>query len=541
MMRRDSRRRVRAACAGLAASLFVLTLDARGPVQTPQTRAGIFDASPRQTNAATVRLRMTAERAARIARANAEGLDYVPGEVIVQFRDGMSQAALARTMSAVPSASGNSRLRWAGRRAVLTSDTMADAHELAAIVGADPEVLYAEPNYLARIGPADPAGSAPLTGGARPNAVPNDPEYATRQWNFEWLQMPRAWDINPGGDPSVIVAIIDSGITTQAHTLTLPIWTGSSFTNPLVPFAVSPDLSPSRLVSPIDLIFFEAGGPVLDMDGHGTHVASTVAQETNNGFGLAGMAYNVRLMPVKVCYGYWEEMYLRAQDGIPGFASPDAGNCPFSAIAEAIEYATDNGARVINISLGGTGQSNAVRQAMQYAIERGVFISMSGGNRAQTGNQVGYPAFYGQQFGGAMAVSAVTRSRLRAPYSSTGSYIEIAAPGGSTSDGGAAGAIWQATIRRADSSTNRLFNGFPAVVEPRFDRFESTGLTGTSMAAPHVAGLAALLISQGITEPSLIEQIIRLSARDLGEPGRDDEFGYGLIDPRAALFGLGIR
>ncbi len=513
----------------------MLTADAREAPQSsgPQTREALTVGVPRQSTTAPGRLRYSSERFARMAQARADGLDYVPGEVLVKFRDGVGESAQAATLSSVGSAPTREGLRWVGDVAVVTSRDVLDSRALAASLGADPDVLWAEPNYLARAWPSSTGYSAPLTGGARPNAVPNDPEYASRQWNFDVIGMPRAWDISPGGSNTIVVAVLDTGITTEARTMTFPVWTGSSFTDASVPFAVNTDMAASRFVKPMDFIFFDEGGPVLDMDGHGTHVASTIAQDTNNGFGLAGMAYNVRIMPVKVCYGYWEVMFLNGLDGIPGFEDPDIGGCPFDALAEGVRYAVDNGAKVINISLGGTDPSNAIRAALSYAVERGAFISMSMGNRFERGNDVGYPAFYGQQFNGAMAVAAVGRSLGKAYYSSTGDYAEIAAPGGDARDGGAGGVVWQSTLRQADVSS--------ALLIPRFDRYESSGFQGTSMAAPHVAGLAALLMSRGITSPGNVESVIVQTARDLGAAGKDDEFGNGLIQPRDALFGRGIR
>ena len=173
--------------------------------------------------------------------------------------------------------------------------------------------------------------------------------------------------------------------------------------------------------------------------------------------------------------------------------------------------------------------SSFVRQALAYAVERGVFVSISGGNQGTAGTAT-YPASYATQFTGVMAVGAVDRNLARASYSSVAGHIEIAAPGGS---GGSTGAVWQSTLREDD------FTNLFAV--PRFDRYESAGFAGTSMAAPHVAGLAALLMSRGITSPSVIETIIKDTARDLGTPGRDDSFGFGLIQARDALFGRGIR
>jgi serine protease len=127
--------------------------------------------------------------------------------------------------------------------------------------------------------------------------------------------MPAAWDVVPGGSADLIVAIVDTGITVAAQTMTFPLWTGSAIQNVQMQFAVNPDLPASRLVSPRDYAFLDPQGPVVDMDGHGTHVSGTVGQATNNAFLTAGMAYNVKIMPVKVCSSYWEVMIVRAQNG----------------------------------------------------------------------------------------------------------------------------------------------------------------------------------------------------------------------------------
>ena len=132
-----------------------------------------------------------------------------------------------------------------------------------------------------------------------------------------------------------------------------------------------------------------------------------------------------------------------------------------------------------------------------------------------------------------MTVGAVGRSRRRAYYSSTGNYIEIAAPGGDVLDGGLSGVIYQEGLLDSDFDPT-------LVTVPRFDRYYSQPNQGTSMASPHIAGVAALLYAQGIKKPAAIEAAIKRFAVDLGAPGRDDEYGYGLVDARATLRGLGV-
>jgi serine protease len=238
-------------------------------------------------------------------------------------------------------------------------------------------------------------------------------------------------------------------------------------------------------------------------------------------------------MPIKVCFGYWDIQFQMSGLGIPGFTPQDAGGCPTSAVAAGIRWAADHGAKVINMSLVGSVPSTTLLDAMTYAVQHGVFIAISSGNSYQDGNPPQYPASYAQNLAGAVAVASVGRSLNHAYYSSSGPYVELAAPGGDDRDGGDNGEIWQATLCPGDSDTLR-------VIFPRFDHYCEIPLEGTSMAAPHVAGAAALLVSRGITDPALIEAMLTKTARDLGAPGRDDLYGFGLIQPRAALFGYGI-
>jgi len=494
-----------------------------------------LSASQQAVPAPVGQLQLTANRVEAFLDAHARRLNYVPGEVLVRFKPGMTPERQQRALMTLRSRPSVDALRWLpGGAAVLRDETQPDSRILAQQLAEQPEVDSAEPNYLAHI-PVSRKRAISTFSPPHLFGTPNDPDFSNYQWNLQLLDMPRAWDINPGGNPNLIVATIDSGVTTVNQSFTFPLFTGSRIENVSLPFAVSPDLPTSRLVSPRDFVFMQ-NGPVLDFDGHGTHVSSTIGEATNNGISLAGMAYNVKIMPVKVCVGYWEAMITNAQAGRSGFLVPqDFQECPFDAIVAGVHYAVDNGAKVINISLGGESPSAEMQNAITYAVQHGAFVAISMGNSYDLGNPIEYPAFYASGINGAMSVAAISKFLHHAYYSSSGSHCEISAPGGDDTDGSGLdrGFVWQVTLFFPDQDPE-------VVTVPRFDRLQRIGYEGTSMASPHVAGLAALLMSQGVTDPASIEALIRKTAKDLGQPGRDDLFGFGLIQPRAALFGFGI-
>jgi serine protease len=498
----DITRSTIAACAGLLIFSFARTMSAQTEEWTPPHP-----------------MLLTAERALSMVLAADRKLAYVPGEVLVRFRAGVNSTGQQRALMALRSRPAPSDLRWVGDVALLSDRSERDATILAAQLRAQPEVESAEPNYLYRI-----------------SATPNDPGFMQRQWNLTALDMPRAWDINPGANDSIIAAVLDTGVTAVNRSYSFQSWNGRALQNVFVPFAMNPDVKGSRIVTPKDFVFWD--GPVVDMHGHGTHVAATIGEETNNGVAEAGIAYRVKLMPVKVCVGYWEVQFALSASGYRGSVPADTGGCPTSEVAAGIRYAADNGAKVINLSLGGPEPSGLLRDALAYAVDRGAFVAIAMGNEYEDGNPVEYPAAYAAELDGVMSVGAVGPSLTRSFYSNTGSHLEISAPGGSDRDGGASGLIWQATILRSDSNP-------ASVASPRFDRYAETGFQGTSMATPHVAGVAALLISQGLSNPAAVEAVIRKTARALGTadgdtPGRNREYGFGLIQPRSALRAFGI-
>lgn len=287
-------------------------------------------------------------------------------------------------------------------------------------------------------------------------AIPNDPHY-NQQWNFRSINVEPAWDESQG--EGVTVAVIDTGVSQV------------------------PDLKQTELVKGYD--FVKDRVQADDDVGHGTHVAGTIAQSTNNNYGVAGIAYKAKIMPIKVL------------DGNGGGTVAD--------IAEGIRFAANNGADVINLSLGGFGDSHIISEAIQYAHSKDVVIVAAAGNSNQ--NAAAYPARYPHVIG----VSALDAAGLKANYSNFGAGVDISAPGGSE-----AGKVVQNTI--SPDSGEAVF----------------TGYQGTSMAAPHVAGVAALVKSAGITEPAEVLSVLKQSVRKVQEDPLN-HYGVGQLDAGQAV------
>lgn len=326
---------------------------------------------------------------------------------------------------------------------------------------------------LARVrGDADVEEAEPLVQVSALAFTPNDPEFG-KQWNLRMIHMPEAWDLSHGR--GVTVAVIDTGIAYEDR--------GD--------FIQVPDLAGARFVEGYD--FVDDTTHPNDENGHGTHVAGTIAQRTNNGVGVAGVAFEARLMPLKVL----------DRSGIGNSAD----------IADAIRWAVDHGARVLNLSLGGPGYSAVMERAVAYARGKGAVVVCAAGNSGQ--GQVSYPAAYA----GAVAVGAVGPDGQLAPYSSFGEALDIVAPGGNTRLGPGNG-ILQATIDRADFRK-------PVLAEYQ----------GTSMATPHVAGVAALLFAAGAKTPDEVEQALYAGA--VSEGSWTPRAGHGRLDALGALTALG--
>ncbi len=425
--------------------------------------------------------------------------DFVPGEVVVKMAPGTAAADLAWlaaegleerieggdgvSLFRGSRASGKSGFSFLGKGNELAA-AKRDTLELVERLNQDPRVLYAEPNYI-----------------YRPSRVPNDAGF-NLQWHYLAMKLPQAWDITVG-NVDIVVAIIDSG---------------AKFNHP--------DLGPRLTAGQMDFISDVVNA--LDGDGidgdaddpgddpnrltssyHGTHVAGTVGAVTNNGAGVAGVNWLSPLMTLRV---------LGAQ-----------GGSNFD-IAQAVRYSArlsnSSGqlptlrANVVNMSLGGFSRSQTLADAVAAAQGQNVLIVAAAGN-ATTDRQA-YPA----GFDGVVSVGATDQSGGRAPYSNFGPRIDVVATGGNTGedrDGngfvdGVLSTLWQ----QSDDTPNFVF------------------YQGTSMASPHVAGIASLMLSVNPNlTPVQLRQILRATAIDLGVPGFDNTYGAGLADPVAALRAAG--
>ncbi|WP_328460510.1 S8 family peptidase [Actinoplanes sp. NBC_00393] len=283
-------------------------------------------------------------------------------------------------------------------------------------------------------------------------AAGSDPQRSA-QWDLDTMRVPEAWQRSTGA--GVTVAVVDSGVD-DTH----------------------PDLIGQVL--PGYNAITDAPGGTTDENGHGTHVAGTIAALTGNGTGVASVAPDARILPVKV---------LGADNR--GWTSD---------FAEGVVWAADHGAQVINMSLGSTTQTGAVSTAIDYARSRNVVVVASAGNSRAQGSPTNYPA----ADAGVIGVAATDSADIVASYSNAGNYVDVAAPG-------------SGILSTVPQGGYAYYNG-------------------TSMAAPHVSAVAALLVASrpGIT-PDQVESALTSSAVDRGAPGKDVDYGYGRVDAAGAL------
>ncbi|RKY10833.1 MAG: peptidase S8 [Planctomycetota bacterium] len=393
----------------------------------------------------------------------ATGPKWAANEIVVKFKSGLSKDRINQ-INLRHAASVLYTSRFAGFKRIKVPAGKSP-QQMVEEYSREPDVKYAELNHYAYA-----------------LFVPNDTYYFL-QWHFNdasaGINIEPAWDITTG-NAGVIIAVLDTGVAYENYK----------------GFEQAPDLAGTLFVPGYN--FVKGNEHANDDDGHGTHVAGTLAQTTNNNQNVAGIAFDCSIMPVKVL----------SRRGVGTHTD----------IADGIYFAADNGADIINMSLGGAGDSTTLRNAVAYAYNQGVTIICAAGNEFQEGNLPSYPAAYDDY---CIAVGATRYDRTRAYYSNTGSYLDLAGPGGDLN-------VDQNADGYGDGILQQTFGSNP----------KDWGLwfyTGTSMAAPHVSGVAALLISTGLTGPDTIRQALEDTAIDLGPSGWDAEYGWGLVDAYAAL------
>lgn len=432
--------------------------------------------------------------------------DVIPGQMIVSYAESSTQTnsveAFARRLRMRQLGGGPRRSRLmalddAGQDTQLISRRLGRQHfrfsqfakpELAKRwrtlisikrLALSPDVESAEPNYR-----------------VRPTASVNDEAYSL-QWHYPLISVPGAWETTTG-DPGVIVAVVDTGVLSGHPDLAGQLVSGYDFIRDAGEAADGDGIDPN----PEEVI---GGGDPAAVNFHGTHVTGTIAARGNNGIGVTGVAYGARVMPLRALAssggtGYDVNQAVRYAAGLEN----DSGTFP------------DAPAQVINLSLGGGGFSASTQRLYDEINELGIIVVAAAGNESSTSPS--YPASYDN----VISVSAVNTQQQITNYSNTGGGIDLAAPGG-------------------DGSQDFNGDGYPDGVLSTGGSdgvFAYTFLSGTSMAAPHVAGVMALMKS---VNPDLnANDVNRLLEQgdlsdDIGSAGRDNLYGHGIINARKAI------
>lgn len=397
-----------------------------------------------------------------------EGPQRVEGELVIDLKDELTSAdlqafaadhALSLRFSSEP-----------GRRHNSTIATVeeSDMPSLLAAIEADPRVETVDPNYIFQL--------TAVPNSAGDNDFPNDPRFG-EQWHMKMINVEQAWPLSTGAD--VVTAVIDTGVAYRQFE----------------DFHQVEDLDTTAFKTGYD--FVNKRTEALDDQCHGTHVAGTIAQSTNNGKGVAGVAFGSRIMPVKVL--------------------SRSGSGTLADVADGVRFAADNGATVINMSLGGPFPSASLADAVAYAHKKGTIVVCAAGNSATERKE--YPAGFDE----AVSVSSVNQEEGIAFYSNRGDHVSFAAPGGDTRNFGPSGGVLQNTIHPGNHKESNYFF-----------------FQGTSMAAPHAAGVAAMVASTGVTHPDTIEWVLQKTARAKDAPANAG-YGAGVLDAQAAVTLSGVK
>ncbi len=427
------------------------------------------------------------------------GPPFAENEIVVRFRDRASPAAINALNAAHGATVAKAQPRSGLQRLQLPEN--ANLQAVLAAYQRSPIVEEAALNYTVRL-----------------FEFPNDPNYPY-QWHLHdtvggmWAES--AWSESTTHGSGVTVAVIDTGVAYEDYVRQQ----SGFFFAPTFTFKQAPDLSGTTFVHPWNFIYDDEHAN--DDHGHGTHVAGTVSQDTNDGYGVAGVAFNSTIMPIKVL-------------DYSGSGSGDD-------LVEAIHYAVDNGAHIINMSLGfpNTGEEDAdgnvctevagLSTALDHAYDNDVVVVAAAGN---DGGIVSCPAAYPT----VISVGATDFLGEVTNYSNRGDRLDLTAPGGDPnvdqSGDGFSDGVLQETYCSPGS--------YIILVGGNFDEFCSVFMSGTSMAAPHVAGTAALLLGEnGSLTPDQVRDILTSTARERGTPGWNPEYGWGLLDAYTAVQAVG--
>ncbi|NBI29386.1 S8 family peptidase [Chengkuizengella marina] len=361
-------------------------------------------------------------------------------EIVVKFKNQPTQSDLRQIQSDIQATS----MKKLGYTYVFSSSTL-DAEQMMSYFNKW-NVEYTEPHYLYMTNETTQRST---------ENEPNDVLYDPYQWNLPNIDTLKGWDLSKGSD-QITVAVIDTGVDIKHPDLQGKLLEGANF--------VEEETQP------------------LDDVGHGTHVAGIISATVDNSEGIAGMSWYNKIMPIKV------------------LDSTGAGST--YAVAQGVIWATDQGAKVINMSLGNYAETQFLHDAIKYAYDKDVVLIAATGN--DNTNQPGYPAAYPE----VIAVSATDESSNKANFSNYGDYLDVMAPGVS--------------------------------IASTYPDNQYAALSGTSMASPHVSALAAMIRSLNPTLKNVeVMEIIRNTAVDLGDAGKDSYYGFGLIHVENALENAG--